>query len=269
VRGIIVHAAVLVAGAMLVCRFAIAAEGAGLYAPARVIGTEEQSRAVSSMIAGGDVARRIDELVPNALRRHFDLYLFISKAEEGPAAQRMFIFTRSKEGDFALEDVWPVSTGREAQEKYFTTTPAGLFKLDPQRFYALVYSQRWNGAPMPYAMFLDYRYRSRASGLAIHAATRSTAPKLGTRASGGCVRLSPEHARLLFDRIQSRHAGQVPDFVFDDAGGTTHRGGMVRRDGSGQPILIDGYRVLVIIDNYAGKLPETARHTGAIPLVQQ
>lgn len=226
-----------------------AASSAFSVAPVRKSG---ETRTSSDILAVTAVKARLDALVPVYLRSHFDLYLFVSKARLGGAAQHMFIFKRDAAQGFAFSQMWLVSTGRERSEQYFTTTPAGLFKLDPQRFFTLTHSQRWRGAAMPHAMFFDYRYRTRASGLAIHAASRSAVPDLGSRASGGCVRLHPDNARTLFETIKTKYAGKVPEFVFDEANGTTNRQGKLVRNEKGQIFLADGYRVLLVVDDFAG-----------------
>ena len=49
---------------------------------------------------------------------------------------------------------------------------------------------------MPYAMFFNWENHGYQTGLAIHGATGDDIGLLGTRASAGCVRLSPENARV-------------------------------------------------------------------------
>ena len=74
--------------------------------------------------------------------------------------------------------VWKISSGRPGYE-----TPTGRFIM--QRMDADHFSDEYDQAPMPYAIFLS-------RGLAIHG---STQPGLGRPASHGCVRLSVDHAR--------------------------------------------------------------------------
>ena len=50
--------------------------------------------------------------------------------------------------DGAQRYVWPVSTGRPGYD-----TPSGTFK--PNRMDADHYSQEWDNAPMPHAVFFD------------------------------------------------------------------------------------------------------------------
>jgi hypothetical protein len=77
---------------------------------------------------------------------------------------------------------WPVSTGRPGFE-----TPRGAFR--PNRMDADHYSQEYDQAPMPYAIFFDL------NGHAIHG---SFDPIGRPAASHGCVRLAPANAAKLF-----------------------------------------------------------------------
>jgi len=198
---------------------------------------------------GNDVADHVRAVVPSALFGYFDLYLYVSKAAAGPWAQHMYVFRRTGGDGLQFEQSFPVSTGREMQEKYFTSTPAGLFELDPGRFDRVHFSHRWHNAPMPWAMFLDYTIRSRPTGIALHSATGHLA-ELGHRASGGCVRMPPEKAEELFERIQSAESGLVPVFAMN--GTTTDKTGRIALDADGAPMVVQGYKVLLIIEDEPG-----------------
>ncbi|MGN6515078.1 MAG: L,D-transpeptidase family protein [Rhizomicrobium sp.] len=197
------------------------------------------------------VAERVRDTVPSDLFPYFDVYLYVSKAAAGPWAQHMFVFHKSDAGKLVFEETFPVSTGRERQEKYFTSTPSGLFELDPDRFDANHRSHRWNGAPMPWAMFLNYTIHNHETGVALHSGIGHV-PLLGQRASGGCVRMPPEKAEEYFHRFQASEHGEVPVFAFDRAAGTTRTDGVIARDMAGKPLLTPGYRVLLIIQDYPG-----------------
>ncbi len=216
--------------------------------------------AAAPAIAPGDadaarIAARLEARVPSDLAGYFDLYLYVSKAATGPWAQHLYMFRRTAQGHFVFERRFAVSTGRERQEQYFTTTPTGLFELDPDRAFRLAHSAKWHGAPMPHAMFLNYSYRTRMSGVALHAATGRLIDKLGHRASGGCVRLPPQMATALFDRITTQLRGKVPVLAFDENRGTTNVVGRMTRDGQGRPVLARGFRVLVVISDDPGPAP--------------
>jgi L,D-transpeptidase catalytic domain len=91
--------------------------------------------------------------------------------------------------DGAQRYVWPVSTGRPGYD-----TPNGTFK--PNRMDADHYSQEWDNAPMPHAIFFDL------DGHAIHGFF--DVKHLGRAVSHGCVRLSPDHAATLFSLIKTQ-----------------------------------------------------------------
>lgn len=213
--------------------------------------------AINPDAQGQAVAARLKDSVPRELFGYFDLYLYVSKAAHGPWAQHMFILHKDDDGNLVYERSLPVSTGRERREKYFTTTPAGIFQLDPARFDRVHFSREWHHAPMPWAMFLKYRIHGHMTGIAVHSGVGHVA-ELGHRASGGCIRLPPRAARLLFRRIQREEYGSVPVFAFDAARDTTNIDGLVLRDDSGAPVLTQGYRVLLLVQNYPGGPLEVA-----------
>lgn len=87
---------------------------------------------------------------------------------------------------------WRVSTGRKGYG-----TPTGTWSV--KRMHKEYYSRKYDGAPMPYAMFYN-------GGFAVHA-TYAT-KRLGRPASHGCVRLAPGNAAKLFALVR-RHGGTV------------------------------------------------------------
>jgi len=199
------------------------------------------------------VAERVSAKVPAALAPYFDTFIYVSKAAGGPWGQHLFLFRKQEDGTLALDQSFPVSTGRERSEQYFTATPTGLFELDVHRFFPMARSAKWNDAQMPWAMFLNYAYRTQMSGVALHAAIgRHELADIGHRASGGCVRLPLAKANELYHRFLAEERGQVPVFTFDAARGTTNTQGAVTYDDKGDIVLADGLRVLVIIDNFPG-----------------
>jgi len=86
-----------------------------------------------------------------------------------------------------------VSTGRKGY-----TTPKGKYGV--QRMYKEYYSKKYDDAPMPYAIFFR-------GGYAIHG-TYDT-KRLGRVASHGCVRLSPDNARRLYNLVLQHGSGNV------------------------------------------------------------
>jgi hypothetical protein len=81
---------------------------------------------------------------------------------------------------------WRVSTGRPGYD-----TPNGDFH--PNRMDADHYSEEYDNAPMPHAIFFDLH------GHAIHG---SYDPVGHPAASHGCVRLDPDNAAKLFDLVK-------------------------------------------------------------------
>lgn len=88
--------------------------------------------------------------------------------------------------------VWKISSGRPGYE-----TPTGRFIM--QRMDADHFSDEYDQAPMPYAIFFS-------RGLAIHGAAMGG---LGRPASHGCVRLSVDHARDLYEWVEQYGAGPI------------------------------------------------------------
>ncbi len=88
---------------------------------------------------------------------------------------------------------WPVSTGRPG-----FPTPTGVFT--PQWLDADHRSAKYNNAPMPWSIFYY-------GGVAIHGTDQIA--QLGTPASAGCVRLHPEHAKVLYDMVMAEGLAQT------------------------------------------------------------
>jgi hypothetical protein len=88
---------------------------------------------------------------------------------------------------------WAISSGRIGY-----STPHGTYR--PQRLAVMWRSHRFHMSPMPYSIFFR-------GGYAIHG-TYSTA-YLGSRASHGCIRLSPGHAATLFALVRSAGYGRT------------------------------------------------------------
>jgi lipoprotein-anchoring transpeptidase ErfK/SrfK len=101
------------------------------------------------------------------------------------AAQRMHVAT----GDGETYD-WAISSGRAGH-----LTPQGNFRA--QRLFPLVYSAKYNNAPMPHSIFFYGQF-------AIHATNAVGA--LGRQASHGCIRLAPGAAATLYAKVQAEGA---------------------------------------------------------------
>jgi hypothetical protein len=106
--------------------------------------------------------------------------------------------------DGAQRYVWPVSTGKAGYD-----TPSGNYK--PNRMDADHYSQEWDNAPMPHAIFFDL------DGHAIHGFY--DVKHLGRAVSHGCVRLSPDHATTLFNLVKAQGMSETKVVVAGHAPG--------------------------------------------------
>ncbi|WP_408098123.1 L,D-transpeptidase [Peredibacter sp. HCB2-198] len=140
------------------------------------------------------------EGVAEAVRNH-RLVIAVNKAAKGKGAQTLTMYENGVE---ILKE--KISTGREKEEKaksgrtYFSTTPKGFFR--PTKIYRDYLSYTWN-APMPNAVFF-------IGGIALHATTKSHYKELGTRASGGCVRMIHESSLLLREKVMDTGLGSSP-----------------------------------------------------------
>ncbi|MBV8977555.1 MAG: L,D-transpeptidase family protein [Alphaproteobacteria bacterium] len=203
------------------------------------------------------VVQRLKDNLTSELLANFELFLYVSKAEDGPWAQRMYVFRKQAKGDLDLLYNWPVSTGRELVEyapngqRAPSFTPQGYYELDPDRMYRHHVSGQWNQS-MPYAMFFNWERDGLQTGLAIHGATSEDVAMLGKRASAGCVRIAPQNAALLFNLIKTQYRGLAPRFAYDRRTATMSNDGLLMHDAEGHVKLADGYKVLVFIENYGG-----------------
>lgn len=204
------------------------------------------------------VAQHLRDDLTREMFANFDLFLYVSKAEKGPLAQRMYVFAKQSSGDLALRYDWSVSTGREKIElspnglRLVTDTPEGYYEIDPKRVYRDYTSHQWR-KPMPYAMFFNWVHDGSKTGLAIHAAYGDDVALLGSRASGGCIHLSPQNAAVLFDLIRTQYRGEVPRLAYDEKTATASNRGQFLYDANGHLRYAKGYRVLVVIENYGGE----------------
>jgi lipoprotein-anchoring transpeptidase ErfK/SrfK len=83
---------------------------------------------------------------------------------------------------------WPVSTGRAGY-----STPSGTYT--PTSMNEVWYSQEWDNAPMPHAIFFM------KDGHAIHGSYE--VKTLGKPVSHGCVRISPKNAATLYALVKN------------------------------------------------------------------
>ena len=223
-------------------------------APSSRPGAREQHRPPTRAELAS-VKRRLEDNLTAPLYRRFDLFLYVSKAAKGPLAQRMYVFAKTKSGGLRLRYDWEVSTGREKIERnkagaeLASFTPQGYYELDPHRMYRHYRSVQWN-MPMPHAMFFNWIQHGRRTGIAIHAAHGKAIARLGTRASGGCIHLSPKHAARLFRLIRVDYKGRVPRFAFNRRTDSISNNGRLMRGPDGRLRFAEGYKVLVVIESF-------------------
>lgn len=91
---------------------------------------------------------------------------------------------------------WNVSTGRKGY-----STPRGIYQ--PYHMTKMHYSSKYDNAPMPNSIFFH-------GGYAIHAT--DAVNRLGSPASHGCVRLSPQNAKWLYRLVQEY--GKENTFIY-------------------------------------------------------
>jgi len=165
------------------------------------------------------------------LLQHFPVVIVVNKAVTGPSAQTLKLYNRGN-----LMNTFKVSTGREKDElaksgrKYFSVTPIGWFA--PTRTFEKYWSNTWK-AWMEYSVFF-------IGGIATHATTPDHYAELGTRASGGCVRLKKESAKLVYDLIIKSGQGEVPIFTRD---------GLVSKDLWGNVKTKKSWNTIIIVEN--------------------
>lgn len=137
------------------------------------------------------------------------LVLVIDRAEKGTSltAQTIEVYV-----DGERIHSFKTSTGKEkyvttpSGRRYFATTPVGEFKIYfRNRFHV---SKTWSGAQMHFAQFFN-------GGIAVHATTPSHYAALGSRDSGGCARLHPKNAEILWNIVGEIGAKETKVIVFD------------------------------------------------------
>ncbi len=126
--------------------------------------------------------------------------IVINKAPRGSEAQTLKLFENGVE----VMKI-KVSTGKEERvvstsgRAYVSTTPTGFYR--PTKMYTDYLSYTWN-APMPNAVFF-------IGGIAIHATGTSNYSKLGSRASGGCVRTTLEDSKKIRELVMESGKGSA------------------------------------------------------------
>ena len=202
-------------------------------------------------------ALRLRTSLTPELAQNFDLFIFVSKAERGPAAQRMYVFRRQEDGQLKLLYDWAASTGREREE----ISPRGRQERHRHAGRLLSVGSRPHVPPLSFLQLgpghaprhvLQLDREGVQTGLAIHSATGDDMAKLGSRASAGCVHLSPENAATLYRLVQGALSGG--DAALCRQPRHRHHEQYRRADArAGRRLrMADGYRVLIDIENFGG-----------------
>jgi hypothetical protein len=165
--------------------------------------------------------------------------------------------------DGKLTHTWAVSTGAQDFE-----TPAGTYT--PYWLSKDHRSQKYDDAPMPYAVFFR-------GGYAVHGTT--ALGRLGRPASHGCVRLSPSNARRFFELVQ-QHGMPASKIIIHDAPAqraeklhVAEIGGMRERSEtspkSNRPRVAQAQRMVTPSYSNGAPLAYAGRHPNAPILVYQ
>jgi hypothetical protein len=193
--------------------------------------------------------------------RDFRYVIVVNKAEKGPNRQTLRIF---ENGYLVLTT--KVSTGREGFElkrknqvcagapprSYWSNTPTGYYT---PKFLSIDHkSSSWD-SDMPFAVFFDVE-----NGLALHQAYPKYEKYLGSRASGGCVRLANGVAEDVFNRIALTEGSNAPLVnkdgtpVLDAEGKVTYATSQIWVNPKSQRVSkFKNYSALIIVENNPGK----------------
>jgi len=126
-----------------------------------------------------------------------EVVIIVNKAPKDKSswAQRMRVYYK---GD--LIKTFTISTAKEVTvtatsgNVYLATTPLGYYR--PTTIWKEYQSSTWIGAQMNFPIFFS-------GGIALHSTTPDHYKDLGSRASGGCVRMMPEDALFLNELVLS------------------------------------------------------------------
>lgn len=199
-----------------------------------------------------------NDLAEKPWMRDFRYIIVVNKADKGPNKQTLRVF---ENGYLVLTT--KVSTGREGFElkrknsvcagappkSYWSNTPTGYYT---PKFLSVDHkSSSWD-SDMPFAVFFDVD-----NGLALHQAYPKYEKYLGSRASGGCVRMANGVAEDVFNRIALTEGSNAPLVnkdgtpVLDAEGKIVYATKQTWTRASGRVSTFKNYSALIIVeDNY-------------------
>lgn len=177
--------------------------------------------------------------------KEFRYVIVVNKANTGKEAQTIKVYDQ---GQLIITE--KVSTGRDQFERKgehhskkdsWTVTPTGYYTPNylSENHRSSAYGGRFSwltgGTKMPFAIFFN-------GGIALHERPNGTEGQLGTKASGGCIRLPDTLASDLFRRVQSTEGSKNPRFNVD---------GTPKLDAEGKQLYATntGYSTLIIVQN--------------------
>lgn len=173
----------------------------------------------------------------------FRYVVVVNKATKGKEAQTIKVY---ENGQLIRQE--KVSTGRDGFEKKgehhskrdsWSITPTGYYtptwlsKDHRSSAYGGIFSSIIGGTKMPFAIFFN-------GDIALHEAPKGTERELGTKASGGCVRLPKSLSADLFQRIEETSGVKNPRFT---------AAGEAMLDEAGRQLYANnpGYSALIIV----------------------
>lgn len=188
--------------------------------------------------------------------RLFQYVIVVNKGSEGPNAQTL----RMYEYGYKIHEA-KVSTGREGFElkrkrpvcagappkSYWSQTPTGFYT--PKFLEKKHTSSSWD-SDMPFAIFFDVE-----NGLALHEAHPHYVDRLGSRASGGCVRQDAVSAEFVFDKVLATEGMMVPEINVDGTPALDEQGNIKQSNiqrvvfaKTGQVLKFNTYSALIIVE---------------------
>lgn len=168
--------------------------------------------------------------------KEFDNVIVVNKSNEGADKQILRMYAN---GVLALTS--KISSGRErieyasykphsANKNYWSVTNVGYYIVSwTNRKHFSSLWKTW----MPFAVFFD-------GGTATHQAPAGTEKLLGSRASGGCVRMNARDAEYVYNAVRASGKGLVP---------VMKKTGDVQMNSKGDVVRKVDYKTLVIVQD--------------------
>lgn len=208
-----------------------------------VVAQAEDAGVITTLDRPVDVNAKFEEsyFKTQSWINEFRYVVVVNKADSGKDAQTIKVYEYSQ-----LIRKEFVSTGRDQFEKKgehhskkdsWSVTPTGFYTPDwldkdhRSSSYGGVFSKIIGGTKMPFAIFFN-------GPIALHQAPKGTEGALGTKASGGCIRLPESLAGDLFERIKETNGARIPRFSVEGKPVLDSAGHLLYRDEPGFSALI-------------------------------